>query len=225
LFLLLVSASLAVGQTNQLITDGNSITHGTGETPWPDMVLTNLGNPWGVTNVAQSGQDTRQRIVDLNANYSVFPNKNSSATWKLVNMLEGGNSIAHGSNAVQAYSDLTNYCGLVTNNGQLPIICTVFPRGDLTGTSDTYRTMLNSNIMTNWNTFAFGVINFATNTLLDFNVNPSNFQSDHIHPTTSGAFAIANQAADAIRAMIAIPNGSNVLSFSGKVTLSGKVGQ
>lgn len=184
----------AWAQTNVLATEGNSMMN------YPDLAHawpTKLVLPanCGKTNVAQSGQDINQRLADINT--AVISNLDLTCLHQVLSLLEGGNSIAHGSNALAAYAGLTNEIVLTQKQrpGVLTALGTVWYRGDFDATQDGYRIDLDNMIRTNYGglTNVF-VIDYASNSNLDARFHPENFLNDtFFHPNDSGTTEITNQ--------------------------------
>lgn len=177
-----------------LVCNGNSITLGTGsDTPWPSLLSNSYSPTWNITNAGVNGITTQQKTTDG----FVFPVqgwKSATATRNFVINWEVGNDILLNSvSGAAAYVNYTNWNYRITTNGQEVFSCTVFKRADLSGANETARTDFNTLLRANWRNTSVGLIDLATNVLLDVTLHPENFHVDQIHPNAAGNVIIAAQ--------------------------------
>ena len=90
--------------------------------------------------------------------------------------------------AAQIYADLQTYCGNVRTSGGKVVIATILPNNAWTAGQQTTRTTVNTNIQTNWATFADGLCDFAADATMGPQAAAANtaLYSDGLHPTRFG---------------------------------------
>lgn len=192
IFCLIVLRGFAT--TNELIVDGNSLNieplNPGGPHGW--VLVFPLPANCGKTNIAVSGANALEQINRMQADLT--PNLDPACTHRVLHWMEIGNSIAHGSNDIQAFYSYTNYIHFArTNTPSIYIIAaSSWSRGDLTNTLNTYRTNANQMVRTTWQQYADAFIDYDADPRLDYTLHPENFSGDLIHPVTSGVTAITN---------------------------------
>lgn len=193
-FLVLVVSLTSNATTNELIVDGNSLNieplNPGGPHGW--VLVFQMPANCGKTNIAVSGANALEQINRMQADLT--PNLDPACTHRVLHWMEIGNSIAHGSNDLQAFYSYTNYIHFArTNTPSIYIIAaSAWSRGDLTGTLNTYRTNANEMVRTTWQQYADAFIDYDDDPRLDYTLHQENFSGDLVHPVTSGVTAITN---------------------------------
>lgn len=155
---------------------------------------------WGGTNCSESGKDSYELGADLGVNTSIFQNRDYSSITSAVAFLEIGNSIFHGSNTAWAVHDYSNTAWMLHTNGNAVLVMTPWERSDETPANGQSNSLYDAAALlrTNSWTFIAGVVDTATNALLNYRLHPESFQADKIHPSAAGATNIANQLGPAM---------------------------
>lgn len=180
-----------IPQAYQVICDGNSLTVGfplTALNAYPTIMSAALGQVWKVTNLGVSGQTTADMIADAATQVDVL--YSSSFAKNVVVCWEGTNSIWFGANATTTYNDIVSYCTGRRAAGFKVVVCNILPRTPFDGTQEGYRTTVNSNIASNWATFADARVDVAGDSRLSNAANTTYYQADGIHLTDAG-YAVA----------------------------------
>lgn len=191
---------------NFLLCDGNSITYGTGSTGgangWPVQIAALLNNGasagWYIVNNGVAGQTTPQMDTQASPGGGVqttdvrlgFYSKTIVTGWEVTNDL-----ITNNVSAATGYSNLVTFFNhrRSANASAKLVVATALPSTQITGTNETSRQTINTNIRTNWASFADALVDVASISQLQ---NPSNltyFNTDGLHPTDAG-YAIIAQA-------------------------------
>lgn len=187
-----VSAGLSQVQAKGFVTDGDSITAGTGENtaPWPMQLAASTGLP--LSNVAVSGDTLSAR----NVQYATIVAPLYNATSKnVVTISAGVNDLRSGVNDLGLRTLIQSYCGKARATGFKVFASTLIPVADGLWTTqmETYRVAYNSWLLANYSSFCDGVIDFASIPQWLPVVNGFYYQ-DLLHPTNTAAWLMAEKA-------------------------------
>jgi len=202
---ILVNSCLSVNATtNVLQFVGNSIFVQPGPPTNAPFLMTLPDSTWGKTNLSVSGYTWGLLQAQFPNSGNLYANWNPSASnWAI--MMEGGNCIYYGSNLFETCFAASNACYTARSHTNFVIVVTAWSRGDLLGSSNVMRLDYNQWLRTNYLSFANGLIDCATNPLLDYTNFPSNFQGDRTHPTDAGAHVIATNLQVGLNAILTPP--------------------
>jgi hypothetical protein len=118
---------------------------------------------------------------------------------------EGTNDIVvNGANATTAYNNLVSYCQARQAEGWKVVIVTILPR-EQNSTHNTARATVNTNIRTNWATFANALADVAANTTIGDDgdeTNATNYDADQTHLNATGAAIAAGIIAPAVQSLL-----------------------
>lgn len=124
---------------------------------------------------------------------------------RLALILYGTNDIvAGGRTAAQLSADIRTYCGKVRTSGGKAIIATILPQTGFTAPMQTIQQTVNTDIRTNWASFADGLADFANDPTMGPQAAASNtaLYADGLHPTVAGHAILAPIAAAAINLLL-----------------------
>jgi len=104
----------------------------------------------------------------------------------------------------QVYADLQSYCALVRAAGGKVIVATVLPATGFDVTREAYRVAYNDSVRTNWASFADGLCDFASNSIMGAAnaEDDATLYPDGLHPSRLGMTYLAIDAAAAIEALL-----------------------
>ncbi len=192
------SSSLAPTNTTtktNLVADGDSLTAGSGVAGWPTFIGTNRPSI-NTINLAVSGDsyaNMLSRVIPQAQSYSSSAASNILVVWN-------SNDIKLGAGTNTVWARITEQIQEGVARGYSVAVGTLIPRGDYTTAMNVDRTNINilirNQAVSTWG--ARWVIDFTTNALLDYNVNPGNFQVDTIHPTQTGEYMVATNVLNVI---------------------------
>lgn len=177
-----------------LVADGDSITAGTGATPWTYFIRS-----WLIHNVALPGETLATMLA--NAPTAVDPLLKSPYVLNVVTVWGGTNDISLGATPATTYANLKSYCDARHAAGWKCIVATMLSRVGLDASKNTYNNLILAD-----HSFADGLVDF-TGTVLGCDgcySNLSNFSPDGTHPLQSAINAIEVPAFNT--AINAIPN-------------------
>lgn len=144
---------------------------------------------------------------DFNANEALILSRYSSVR-RVVFVHKGTNDMGLGSRtAAQLYANLQTYCAAVRSGGGMVIVSTLLPRTSYGTSSLGEFTTFNTNVRTNWASFADGFVDFANNATMGAGGAAANttLYSDGLHPTAYGNSLLAADAAPEINRVFALP--------------------
>ena len=179
----------------KIVCDGNSITAGIGETPWPDQLkfmLSKVGINCDFVNVAVSGQTT----IDMVTRAPTFVDSAYDKTRdNILIAKEGGNHILLlNVTAQQAYQSFRDYCIHRRSLGFYVVVLDSFKRSDTPGwgTNTAFEARLveyNFLLRQNWRDFADAYVDVRK---LCPQIEPLNqYMPDGLHPSGAGQALIA----------------------------------
>lgn len=195
-----ISASTSLAPTNtttktNLVADGDSLTAGSSVAGWPTFIGTNRPSI-NIINLAVSGDsyvNMLGRIPAQAQSYSPSAVSNILVLWN-------SNDTKLGASTNTVWARITEAIQNGVARGYSVAVGTLIPRGDYTTAMNTDRTNINilirNQAVSTWG--ATWVVDFTTNSLLDYNVHPENFQGDTIHPTQTGEYIVATNVLNVI---------------------------
>lgn len=129
--------------------------------------------------------------------YSPSRTKNIIVAWEILNdVLIGGAS------AAGAYNSLVSYCEAVRSAGFKVVVVTALPANGATYPSfAATRATINTNIRTNWATFADALADIGGDSTIGDDgdeLNTTNYQADGVHLKAPGGTIVAGYVKDAI---------------------------
>lgn len=181
---------------NILVADGNSLTLGLGQTPYPAQLATSLDASWQVVNDGVGSQTTPGMIST--APLRVDNLYNSGRTKNMVVAWEGTNDITGKVGATAAYNNLKNYSLSRKAYGWKVLIMTILPRSDdyaLAAGFESIRQTVNVSIRANWATFADGLVDIGDDPTIGQagqETNTTYYVGDKVHLNTAGYTIVAN---------------------------------
>lgn len=151
-------------------------------------------NVSAIYNVAVAGQTTTQMLANGSTQVdSLF----ASGKENIVTVLEGTNDLGMLQDATAVYDNLVAYCNARRAAGFKVVIGTIPPSSFFSGTQETRRQTVNTNLRANWATFADALADFAADSRLSNNLN-STYYTDGTHWTQAGCQAAAEIVAMAL---------------------------
>lgn len=151
-------------------------------------------NVSAIFNVAVAGQTTTQMLANGSTQVdSLF----ASGKENIVIVLEGTNDLGMLQDATAVYDNLIAYCNARRAAGFKVVIGTIPPSIFFSGTQETRRQTVNTNLRANWATFADALADFAADSRLSNNLN-STYYTDGTHWTQAGCQAAAEIVAMAL---------------------------
>jgi hypothetical protein len=193
-------AALQLGQTKGVFMIGDSITAGQGSVATyvaglgmtatePDQLFGALGNP-ADTAIFNCGQPSipltalnstndRNRINELMTAYPEI-------TKRVARVHAGINDLRAGSTDTTIYNAMVAYCNYLRGLGVKVITSTINTQvvdATYTAQAETYRLSINSQIRTNWTSFADDMVDYANITELADPNNTTYFATDKLHQT------------------------------------------
>jgi len=170
---------------NQLVYDGDSITFGTGLTPYPSLITTTI--PYTVHNI---GVPSFQLAYDAFGG-GVDAYRAPQANFNVDVIFLGTNDICvAGTSAANTHTLLSNYATRQRSNGWKVVVVTMISRLSCA----TGKNILNPLIRANWRSYADAIADVAAAPFLGCDgcyLNSTYFQSDGIHPTQAGQALLA----------------------------------
>ena len=181
--------------------DGNSMTLGSGQTPYPTQLAALLGPAYTVDNFGIGGQTTPQMITG--APTEIDPLYSANNTDNIVVCWEGTNDIVvNSASAVTAYNNLVTYCQARRTAGFKVVILTILPRnsGGAQPTFDADRLAANASIVANWATFADALADVAADSRIGNAPPNGTYFTDGTHLNSAGYAIVASIVDTAITA-------------------------
>lgn len=204
----LINSQFGLTPKTSVICDGNSLTAGTGGTPYPTALKALLSaDLYEIFNFGVAGQTWAVMSADYSTQIAtLFDSRrpqNILVAWEGTNTIIGGATVAQTQAAAQAYCT----AGQVT--GFKVILGTTIAAGTgvMTAGQETIRTTSNTWENTNFRTFACAVAGFAANAAFDTQADAAagpNYDADHLHLTTTGYGVIASIASPVISGTLTI---------------------
>jgi len=184
--------------TKLISCDGDSLTLGSLETSYPAQLSLLYTPREFVTNYGISGQKISDMITNSPAKldgHCAYWNKNILVVWA------GTNDLAASVPAATVYANIVAYCSARRSAGYKVVILTILPRGTFVGALETARLAVNTNITTNWATFADAVVDVASNEYLDDCTDTTYFNADKVHLIEAGNAVVAGLVKTAVDAL------------------------
>jgi lysophospholipase L1-like esterase len=180
---------------------GDSLTGGTGGTPYPTQLLAGYAaNEWDVVNVGVAGRTVADMVSAFAADVSAYANalrpEQAAVMWG------GTNDVNAGESAATVEARIDSWCALARAEGLSIILGTIIARSDFDAGEVTIQGTLNT-----WLRGAGpdcdGVADFQANAAFDDQADTANatYYSDGIHLTTTGYGVIKGIAETAINAL------------------------
>jgi lysophospholipase L1-like esterase len=181
--------------TRNVVFEGDSITYGfEATTPYPTICQTLMGLDQ-IANVATSGNTLTDMLSQ--AATEVDPLYDAGYDRNIAVLMAGRNDISDGRTSAQIYADIIAWCQGRRAAGFEVIIHTILPRVlELTYDPSGTQAAVNALIRANWATFADGLCDCASDSLMS----PATYEyyPHGIHPSDAGYAIIADWAASAI---------------------------
>jgi len=174
---------------NLIIFDGNSMTNGysSANPGYADRVVHTL-SPFGSYNFGVNGQTivdmTNDAPTQIDPLYSAIYAKNIVVCWELTNYLQSVQ------NPTTVYNAVVTYCQARRAIGWKAVVLTCLPRTDASAYAnfEVDRLVLNTNIRTNYATWADALADIGNDATIGTALAPNNttYYSDKLHPTSAG---------------------------------------
>jgi len=191
---------------SNLIAEGDSITDGFGATLMQNYVRQAepfIKKPMTIFNIANYGDTLAGRLAAYPL--AVAPNFVPGAADNILSIFAGTNDIANGATFATMQTNIQQYCTLAHTTGFKVLVATILPRTGFSTQAESLRQEYNTWMVSNWPTFADG--------LIDFNGDPTigglesvsantTYYIDGIHPTTLGYSYMAQIYANAVNAVL-----------------------
>lgn len=199
--------SLNAAVTNVNLTCiGDSITAGTGGTPWPNQLSTLY--TLQINNCGLPGTTAAQGALTA-PNFGALYFAPLSPT-NIATVLYGAND--SGTTALLDIQNLAQTCLTLKRQGYKVIILTVLNQG--ASVAYPFGDTLNALIRANWRSFADEIADVAGDPVLGAAGaagNATYFNTDHIHPTTAGYAVMASYVSAAINRLMSSPNATSAM--------------
>ena len=189
--------------------DGDSMTLGVGSTggqTYPKQTidsLTGSSSAWVSRNIGRSGYTVAQMSSD--ASTRIDFRFRSSRIHNILVLFGGTNDLYYGADAATTYNNIVTYVTARRNAGYKVIINTILPRsGGVTPvTFEADRQTVNTLLRNNWQSFADGLSDIASSTIIGQAGDESNatYYADSIHPTNAGYAIVAASVAEQINTL------------------------
>lgn len=192
-------AQIASSKT-YLACDGDSLTQGQSvATSYPYQLADLLGrSAHDYCNYGVSGQTAVQCAAD--ASYTIDPLA-TSFTDAICLAWMGTNDISGGASQAATYNAIVAYCQARQAAGYAVVVMTILPRAGFDAGKEAIRVAVNAAIVTNYATFADGLVNVAADTRLDDFTDTTYFLGDQTHLTAAGYAVVAELAAVVVGAL------------------------
>lgn len=176
-----------------IVFDGDSLsTTGGGVTiaqTYPYQLIDLLGrNTWDSYNVAVFGQTTTNLASD--ASYEYDPLAFSWPRAILVVWI-GTNDISAGDSATTVYNNISAFCSARRAAGWKVVVCTIIARGTFSAGQNTTKGTVNSNIVSNYTTFADRLCDLAADSRLSNASDTTYYNADTVHLNSTGYGVVA----------------------------------
>lgn len=185
----------------QVIFDGNSLTDQGFGNGYLTTVFATLGVGYDYLEMGVGGQTTGAMIVlaptKIDPLFRATRSKNIVVCWEILNDVLLG-----GANATQAYNDVVSYCTGRRAAGFEVVVVTALPANATTyPTWEAIRQTVNTNIRTNWATFADALADVGDDATIGQAgqaANQTYYTSDEVHLRVPGGTIVGNYVATAI---------------------------
>jgi lysophospholipase L1-like esterase len=192
----------------QVVFTGNSLSNtsdsGGATNRYPAQTMALLGNGFDVVNLAVGGQTTT--IMNSQASTRVDPVCSDARLRNIIVPWEITNDLFFGATKEAAYSAYVTYCTNRRARGFKVVAVTVLPRSDpgTPGDFEVSRAYCNSNIVSNWATYADALADVAANTTIGETGDQTNatYYVDLVHMTNAGYGIVAGIVAPAITGIL-----------------------
>lgn len=185
---------------NLIVFDGNSMTDDA-TSSYPSGTIAALAGLWDTYNFGVSGQTTIEMLAD--AETQIDPLYNATLGKNIVVCWEGTNDIKLGATKEDAYARLVQYCQARQAAGYQVVICTIVDRQQVGQPADfaTSRAYVNTQIGSNWQTFADALADLWADTRLQDATDTTYFNVDKVHLTAAGYAIVAEIVVTAIESL------------------------
>lgn len=183
-----------------LLFTGNSLT-AVPVSDYVQQVAALLPSIYDIVNQGVNGQTTTtmntQASTKVDSCYRATRLKNICTPWEITN------DLYFGATKENAYTAYVNFCTARRNQGFQVVACTILPRSDVDTPVDfeTSRTYCNSNIVSNWASFADALADIGANTTIGEagdELNTTYYTADKVHLNSTGFGIVAGIVKDAI---------------------------
>lgn len=183
-----------------LLFTGNSLT-AVPVSDYVQQVAALLPSIYDIVNQGVNGQTTTtmnaEASTKVDSCYRPTRLKNICIPWEITN------DLYFGATKEDAYTAYANFCTARRSQGFQVVACTILPRSDAGAPVDfeTSRTYCNSNIVSNWASFADALANIGANTTIGEagdELNTTYYTADKVHLNTTGFGIVAGIVKDAI---------------------------
>ncbi len=184
--------------------EGDSLTSGVGATPgvsdYPTQLMNLLSVPYNKTNVGAASDFISGMIAE--GYLEVDPLYNPGVPRNYAFIWAGTNDVARGDSATTVYNNIVTWCNRRKDLGWTVIVLTMLPRVAFDAGMITNRHTINTNIVSNWATFADCLVDLAADGRIgddgDYaDTTYYNVDQTHLNPTGYGVVASLAQAAQA----------------------------
>lgn len=172
-----------------VICDGNSLTQGTGGTPYPTQLDALCASVVVTTNIGVSGQTT----ADMAADYlsQVRPLSSSRADRNVLVLWEVRNSVFGGVTPRTAVDTLWGMVDRAAISGWSVYVCTVIASVETGSLTDAKIAEANGYIRAEAGSHGCSVVDLAADARLSDDLNTAYFDADQIHLNTTGYGVVA----------------------------------
>jgi lysophospholipase L1-like esterase len=170
-----------------------------------------LNNKPKVFNFAGGGEQIVNDLVGGTSNFTTDEGavlSRYTSDKRVVFVCKGTNDMGvAGRTPAQVYADLQSYCGSVRAGGGYVIVSTLLPRTSYGSSTVVDFATFNTNVQTNWASFADGFVDYAAHPIMGAGGAASNLSLylDGLHPTPYGNSLLAVAAAPEINRVFALP--------------------
>ncbi|WP_174373322.1 SGNH/GDSL hydrolase family protein [Agrobacterium tumefaciens] len=213
-------APIQIGQTKGVFMIGDSITAGQGSVAVytaglgmtatePDQLFGALGSPTdtaifncgqpSIPMTALNSSNDRARILEL---MNAYP----EITKRVARVHAGINDLRAASTDTTVYNAISGYCAWLRSQGVKVVVSTINTQvvdATYTAQAETYRLSINSQIRTNWATFADDMVDYANIPELADPNNTTYFATDKLHQTAQAYQLKSALVAPKIQALLA----------------------
>jgi lysophospholipase L1-like esterase len=193
--------------------DGDSLTFGYQvalDSLYPVKLLQTLGVPWKGRNFAKSGFRVDQLSSDAASRVDTY--YSSGLSKNILVFLGGINDILQngttGNSAATIHGLINTYCTNRRAAGWKVAVCTI-PSGrnysTAPGNFETYRTTINSSIVSNWSSYADVLVDLAADSRIgsaDSGNDTNYFQADKLHWNAGGCTVVSGLVNSAISGLV-----------------------
>jgi lysophospholipase L1-like esterase len=198
----------------QIVFDGDSMTDGhqsTNELNYPNQTITLLGGTsnYSYINLGIGGQTVAAMTTDAVSEVDSLLQYGSNRPYNFVVLMGGTNDLGQPAtglvDATTTYNRIVTYAQGRRNAGFKVIVNTILPRSAAGTPADfeTSRQTVNSNIRSNWPTFADGIADIASDSIIGPAGASDNttYYPDKVHMSNTGYGIVASYVAAAINSI------------------------